>query len=46
MDKTFAQRFIVRRVKDKEQRLFQDNWADYIDYGDYDDCHGDYFDAE
>lgn len=46
MNKTFAQKIIGQRVKDKMTLLFQDNWADYIDYGDYNDCHGDYFDAE
>lgn len=48
MDKTFAQRIIERRVKEKSNRSFQDNWDDYEEsYGsDYNDCHGDYYDAE
>ncbi len=48
MKTTFAQRIIDKRVKEKEKCLFQDTWDDYEEsYGsDYNDCHGDYYDAE
>lgn len=44
---TSAQYAILERVIKKQYTLFfQDQWSEYIDYGDYNDCHGDYFDAE
>ena len=48
MKTTFAQRLIEKRVKEKVKYVFQDNWDDYEEsYGsDYNDCHGDYYDAE
>ncbi len=48
MKRTFAQRLIEKRVQEKKERIFQDNWDDYEEsYGsDYNDCHGDYYDAE
>ncbi len=48
MKKTIAQEMIERRVREKEVQAFQDNWDDYEEsYGsDYNDCHGDYYDAE
>lgn len=48
MDKTFAQRIIERRVKEKTNKSFQDHWVDYEEsYGtDHNDCHGDYYDEE
>lgn len=48
MKTTFAQRLIGKKVIEKERSQFQDNWDDYEEsYGsDYNDCHGDYYDAE
>ena len=48
MKTTFAQRLIEKRVIEKEMCQFQDSWDDYEEsYGsDYNDCHGDYYDAE
>jgi len=49
MENTFAQKIILEMVKRKGRNCFQDNWADYYEesYGsDYNDCHGDYFDAD
>lgn len=46
---TYAQKVILRRVQDKNgAQLFQDHWTEYEEsYGtDYNDCHGDYYDAE
>ena len=48
MKTTFAKRLIEKKVIEKERYQFQDNWDDYEEsYGsDYNDCHGDYYDAE
>lgn len=48
MEITFAQKLIAQKVKEKDCNSFQDNWEDYEEsYGsDYNDCHGDYYDAE
>lgn len=46
---TFAQEIIKKKVQEKNNKyLFQDNWVDYEEYydSDYNDCHGDYYDAE
>lgn len=47
---TYIQRLILKRAEEKVSynRVFQDNWVDYEEsYGtDYNDCHGDYYDAE
>lgn len=33
--------------KDEWESSFQDNWTEYCEsYDDYNDCHGDYYDAE
>lgn len=43
---TNAQQLIleVAAQKDRENLEFQDHWSE--SYGDYNDCHGDYYDAE
>lgn len=46
---TFAQEIIRKKVQEKKDRCsFQDNWVEYEEYydSDYNDCHGDYYDAE
>lgn len=47
---TFAQKLILKRSLEKlnTAQTFQDNWNEYEEsYGtDYNDCHGDYYDAE
>lgn len=47
---TYSQRMILMRTERKisQNCQFQDNWVDYEEsYGtDYNDCHGDYYDAE
>lgn len=45
---TYAQDAIKKRIKEKIQPhlFFQDHWGEYDDYGDYNDCHGDYYDAD
>lgn len=45
---TFAQKEILKKVKEKRNQSFQDNWVEYEEsYNtDYNDCHGDYYDAE
>ncbi len=45
---TFAQKIILKKVNEKETASFQDNWVEYEEsYNtDYNDCHGDYYDAE
>lgn len=47
---TCAQKHILKRTQEKIScsQSFQDNWLDYEEsYGtDYNDCHGDYYDAE
>lgn len=47
---TYIQRLILKRAEEKISLNceFQDNWVDYEEsYGtDYNDCHGDYYDAE
>lgn len=45
---TFAQKVIAQRISAKGNNSFQDNWDEYEEsYGtDYNDCHGDYYDAE
>lgn len=44
---TFAQKMILKKVSEKTHDSFQD-WVEYEEsYNtDYNDCHGDYFDAE
>lgn len=44
---TFAQKIILKKVSEKTHDSFQD-WVEYEEsYNtDYNDCHGDYFDAE
>lgn len=48
--RTFAQEAILDKVKQKQTNIseFQDCWNKYEEsYGsDYNDCHGDYYDAE
>jgi hypothetical protein len=46
--KTFAQQAILEMVERKNQtRNSQDHWIEYSEtYNDYNDCHGDYYDAE
>lgn len=42
---TFAQEVILKKIQEKgDEQMFQDN-EDYYDT-DYNDCHGDYYDAE
>ena len=45
---TFAQNTILKKVNEKQSQSFQDNWVEYEEsYNtDYNDCHGDYYDAE
>lgn len=45
---TFAQKMILKKVNEKGAANFQDNWVEYEEsYNtDYNDCHGDYYDAE
>lgn len=50
-DKTFAQEAIRRRIEEKQMPLrFQDfGYGDEYSespYNDYNDCHGDYYDAD
>ena len=50
-DKTFAQEAIQRRIEEKQRPLrFQDfGYGDEYSeapYNDYNDCHGDYYDAD
>lgn len=44
---TFAQKAILKRIKEKEGSSFQDyqeEYSEYDEYSDYSDCHGDYYD--
>ena len=46
---TYAQKCILEKITQKTESLkFQDYWTEYEEsYGtDYNDCHGDYYDAE
>lgn len=47
---TYAQQVILKKIQEKQTTppSFQDNWVEYEEfYGtDYNDCHGDYYDAE
>lgn len=46
---TYAQQLILKsaELKDKNDFVFQDHWSEYSEsYDDYNDCHGDYYDAE
>lgn len=47
---SYALQLILKKSDEKLQnnKVFQDNWVDYEEsYGsDYNDCHGDYYDAE
>lgn len=45
---TFAQKMILKKVSEKTLNSFQDNWVEYEEsYNtDYNDCRGDYYDAE
>lgn len=45
---TNAQKEILKKVNEKRSQSFQDNWVEYEEsYNtDYNDCHGDYYDAE
>lgn len=48
IETTYAQETILKRIAEKiyTSNIFQGNWGEYDDYGDYNDCHGDYYDAE
>ena len=43
-DLTYAQQLILRAagIREMPDAVFQDNWNEYDDYN---DCHGDYYDA-
>ncbi len=41
---TFAQKMILKKVDEKQNQAFQDYEESYNT--DYNDCHGDYYDAE
>ncbi|MCH5309789.1 MAG: hypothetical protein J1E58_07985 [Prevotella sp.] len=47
---TWAQKMILKRAQKKMScaQSFQDKWEDYEEFygADYNDCHGDYYDAE
>lgn len=45
---TYAQRCILEKIAQKHKRVFfQDlHWGEYLDYNDYNDAHGDYYDAD
>lgn len=46
---TYAQLLILEIATQKDSTIseFQDNWTEYCEsYDDYNDCHGDYYDAE
>lgn len=47
---TFAQKTILKRIEEKSkgEDKFQDyqEHTDYDAYSDYNDCHGDYYDAD
>lgn len=45
---TNAQKVVLKKVNEKRNQSFQDNWVEYEEsYNtDYNDCHGDYYDAE
>ena len=46
---SYAHQQIMRKIEQKTKNcVFQDNWTEYEEsYGtDYNDCHGDYYDAE
>ncbi len=46
---TYAQEVIMQKAREKAAiPVFQDHWTEYEEsYGtDYNDCHGDYYDAE
>lgn len=44
---TYAQEMIRKLIHEKKHILVYDlPWGEYADYGDYNDCHGDYYDAD
>ena len=45
---TNAQKEILKKVNEKRSQSFQYNWVEYEEsYNtDYNDCHGDYYDAD
>lgn len=47
-DMTYAQKCILEKVAQKEYIMSFQDWTEYEEsYGtDYNDCHGDYYDAE
>lgn len=47
-DMTYAQKCILEKVAQKEDIMSFQDWTEYEEsYGtDYNDCHGDYYDAE
>lgn len=47
-DVTYAQKCILEKVAQKEDIMSFQDWTEYEEsYGtDYNDCHGDYYDAE
>jgi len=47
-DLTYAQKCILEKIAQKTETLKFQDWTEYEEsYGtDYNDCHGDYYDAE
>lgn len=45
---TFSQERIIEAIKQKTSCFFLCDlpWGEYDDYGDYNDCHGDYYDSD
>lgn len=43
---THAQEAIEKLISQKLMPAYNMAWGEYADYGDYNDCHGDYYDAD
>ena len=43
---THAQESIQNLILQKLMCAYNMAWGEYDDYGDYNDCHGDYYDAD